>query len=150
MSHISASDVANYFLRMDALDENADGISNLKMQKLVYYAYGFYYGLYHQPLFEDEIQAWPHGPVILSLQQKYHTYGNSSIPFNPETSTPTAFSEEQEDFLQDIYWEFSQYSAWKLADMTHDEAPWEKARANTTSTIIPAESIHSYFQKRVA
>ncbi|OQY42717.1 MAG: hypothetical protein B6240_13665 [Desulfobacteraceae bacterium 4572_87] len=55
------------------LDEEAgDLISNLKLQKLVYYAQGFYLALYDEPLFNEPIEAWTHGPVIRELYRSYN------------------------------------------------------------------------------
>ena len=65
---ISCQDVANYFLSL--CDEDAgDLISNLKLQKLVYYAQGFHLAISGEPLFDEKIMAWEHGPVIPQL---YH------------------------------------------------------------------------------
>lgn len=128
MNTVTAQDVANYFLYVDAQDETADGISHLKMQKLVYYAYGFYYAIFAEKLFDEHITAWKHGPVCESLYHTYNGYGKSFIPFNAATFDETIFSEEQRDFLDEIYREYSQHSAWKLSEMTHDEMPWINGR----------------------
>ena len=54
---LSCYDVAQYFLAQ--MDEDAgDLISNLKLQKLVYYAQGFALALYGRPLFPERIEAW--------------------------------------------------------------------------------------------
>lgn len=63
MMTIQARDVANYFLQRDADDSHSDGISHLKMQKLVYYAYGFYYAIFQHKLFEEGLEARQHDPV---------------------------------------------------------------------------------------
>ena len=57
--------IANYFLSLSD-PEIGDGISNLKLQKLCYYAQGFYLAQHDTPLFEDTIEAWQHGPVSVS------------------------------------------------------------------------------------
>src|SRR5260363_307462 len=61
---VSVFDVANYFLTL-VEEEVGDALSNLKIQKLVYYAQGFHLALFSRPLFENAIEAWTHGPVIL-------------------------------------------------------------------------------------
>jgi uncharacterized phage-associated protein len=66
---LSCHDVAKYFLSLT--DEDAgDLISNLKLQKLVYYAQGFHLALYDELLFEETIEAWTHGPVIPEMKQE--------------------------------------------------------------------------------
>ena len=64
---LSCHDVAQYFLAQ--MDEDAgDLISNLKLQKLVYYAQGFALALHGRPLFRERVEAWTHGaPVVPEL-----------------------------------------------------------------------------------
>ena len=54
---LSAQDIADYLLAFVNRDEG-ELLSNLKLQKLLYYAQGFYLALYDKPLFEDRIEAW--------------------------------------------------------------------------------------------
>jgi uncharacterized phage-associated protein len=50
-------------------------MSNLKLQKLMYYAQGFSLVLFNKPLFPERIEAWIHGPVIPAVYHKYKGYG---------------------------------------------------------------------------
>ena len=60
---MTAKDVAEYFL--SRVDEDAgDSLSNLKIQKLAYYAQGYHLALHGTPLFNERIEAWQHGPRI--------------------------------------------------------------------------------------
>lgn len=54
---LTCYDIADYFLSL-CDDDNGDLISNLKIQKLVYYAQGFSLAINDKPLFEEKIQAW--------------------------------------------------------------------------------------------
>lgn len=59
---LTCFDVADYFLTQSnetqSNDENSgDFLSNLKLQKLVYYAQGFSLALLNRPLFNEEIEA---------------------------------------------------------------------------------------------
>ena len=62
MAKFRAREIAEWFLAW-AEDIEAD-ISNLKLQKLLYYAQGHYLARTGVPLFDDVIQAWAHGPVV--------------------------------------------------------------------------------------
>ena len=46
-------------------------ITNLKLQKLVYYSQAWFLGIYQKPLFSDKIEAWVHGPVVPALCRPY-------------------------------------------------------------------------------
>ncbi|MDB6118895.1 MAG: putative prophage protein, partial [Verrucomicrobiaceae bacterium] len=76
----NALDVAKYFLSKADADEAGDVISNLKLQKLLYYAQGFHLALTGAPLFEEDIQAWVHGPVVREVWQAFNQYGANGIP----------------------------------------------------------------------
>ena len=67
---ISAFNVADYFLVQQ--DEDAgDLISNMKLQKLLYYAQGYFLAIANEPLFHERIYAWTHGPVVPKVYHKY-------------------------------------------------------------------------------
>jgi uncharacterized phage-associated protein len=122
----NAIDVADYFLCLQ--DRYAeDYISNLKLQKLCYYAQGFYLAMNGERLFPDDIEAWQHGPVVPNLYDKYKKYGSSELPIS-NGFDPDCISEEMQDLLSEIYQTYGQYSAWRLRDMTHQEPPWINTR----------------------
>jgi uncharacterized phage-associated protein len=58
----SCVDVAKYFLAQSSVDAG-DLISNLKLQKLVYYAQGFTVALTGKPMFVERLEAWLHDPI---------------------------------------------------------------------------------------
>ena len=138
--------VAEYFLSL--VDEDAgELISNLKLQKLVYYAQGFHLALYDRPLFEEEIQAWKHGPVVPVLYHKYKQYGADAIP-KPVNMDFSVFDDEVRKFLDEVYQVYGQYSAWKLRDMTHEEPPWVDAY-DSLDLVIHHNALKSYFSTLV-
>ncbi len=75
----SVIDVANYFLSL-VNEDQGEGITNMKMQKLVYYAQGFSLAMLNKPLFEEPIEAWQYGPVVPTLYHAFKKYGNVPLP----------------------------------------------------------------------
>lgn len=134
----TASDVAKYILTLSQPEEG-DYVSNLKLQKLLYYAQGFHLALRGRPLFQDSIQAWPHGPVVPGVYHIYKDNGSSAIPIPMDFSRERLTSEER-DLLDEVWSVYGQFSAWKLRDMTHEEPPWK----NTPSG---GEIAHSALQE---
>lgn len=117
------------------VDENDtpvfEGITHLKLQKLVYFAQVVSVVLNKKPLFDEEIQAWKYGPVIESVYQVFQAAGREPIPtdenFNVDADT--------EKFLKEIWKAFGKYSASELVSLSHSK-PWQKARdAGTTIDI---------------
>ncbi len=144
---IPAIEVAHYFLSLTDTDEG-ELLSNLKLQKLLYYAQGFHLVLFDKPLFPETIEAWAHGPVVGDVYHRYKEYGSNPIP--PEEFDFTVFNEEQRKFLDEIYSTFGQYSAWKLREMTHDEPPWKDAYdEDTPGVVITHQSLIDYFSQFV-
>jgi len=140
---LTCFDVAQYFLSMVDEDEG-DYMTNLKLQKLLYYAQGFHLSCYDTPLFDENIEAWAHGPVIPELYFEYREFGPTPIPI-PEDIDFAKFDDETRKFLDEIYSIFGQYSAWKLREMTHGEPPWQEANNIGNNTIISHESLKDYF-----
>ena len=140
----TADNVARWFLSRNNLKffaEDTEFISNLKLQKLLYYAQGMNLALYDKPLFNEPIVAWEHGPVVESVYQIYKINGSQGITeFEPPEET---FTEDEEDTLQFTQNSFGQFSAWKLRDMTHNETPWKDTPRNE---IISLDKIKSYFE----
>lgn len=72
-----AKAIANRFLEI-AKKEHV-GITPMKLQKLIYFAHGWNYGLYDEPLIADPIQAWRFGPVIPSIYHEFKHVGSGTI-----------------------------------------------------------------------
>jgi len=140
---LSAEDVARYFLATQPEDAG-ESISNLKLQKLCYYAQGFHIALFGQPLFREPINAWAHGPVVPSLYHAYKQFGEGPIP-TPDDVDFAIYDEDTRALLDDVAEVYGQFSAWKLRTMTHEEPPWKEARSRWDGAEISHESMASYF-----
>lgn len=140
---LSAKDVAEYFLTLGD-DDSQDLISNLKMQKLVYYAQGVYLAFYDKPLFSESIEAWTHGPVVPDLYHEYKIYGDQAIPV-PDFVDFKKYNAAVRATLDEVYKVFGQFSAWKLRSMTHEEPPWKETMARGGG-VISHELMKEYFK----
>jgi uncharacterized phage-associated protein len=141
---ISGHDIAKYFLVQT--DEDAgDLISNLKLQKLLYYAQGFNLALYDEPLFPESIEAWTHGPVVPEVYHEYKDFGSNAIPI-PSNVDFSKYDQQTRELLDEVYSVYGQFSAWKLRNMTHDEEPWKNA---TVGDIITSKSMEKYFKTQI-
>ena len=127
-------DVANYFLAQTD-EEAGDLISNLKLQKLVYYAQGFHVAMFNmKPLFNEPLEAWTHGPVVVSLYHAYKSFGSGPIP-RPKDFDPDVLTSEIRELLDEVYKVYGQYSAWKLRNLTHEE-PWCNNFTRLTLSVL--------------
>lgn len=138
---LSCHDVARYFLtKVDS--DVGDLVSNLNLQKLVYYAQGLHLAIYDESLFPESIEAWQYGPVAPALYQAYKEYGSGAIE-RPLDVDFSLYDERTRSFLDEVYSFFGQFSAIKLANMTHEEDPWKKA---PTNGVINLQSMKEYFR----
>jgi uncharacterized phage-associated protein len=143
----SARTIASYILSLQ--DDAAGGaISNMKLQKLLYYAQGIYVAVNgaDDPLFTDRIFAWDHGPVITTVYQEYCRYRKKALPL---ADRPT-LSEYDSSIVQEVYRVFSKFSSWQLRVMTHAETPWKKHyRPHELNIEIPRADLETYFKQYI-
>jgi uncharacterized phage-associated protein len=130
----TANEVADYLLHFAR--QHGDLLSNLKLQKLVYYSQAWYLALKDKPLFNDPIEAWVHGPVVPKLYRRFRKYGWQPID---GTIQAPQFTNGTEKHLVEVFSVYGQFSAWDLERMTHQEEPWRKARIG----LLPDEEGHA-------
>lgn len=121
-----------------------EGITNLKLQKMLYFAQATHLALFDKPLFKDEIQAWSLGPVVPTV---YHALKNGqNQPLDP--SLGECDNPEVESFLQVVWELFGKYSASELVNMTHKHTPWLSVyRKGVSDIVIPQDSIRKYYKE---
>jgi uncharacterized phage-associated protein len=143
----SARDVAQYFLVLAHTKGGSEPITNLKLQKLLYYAQGFYIALYDRPLFSDDLEAWTYGPVVPDVYHQYKCYGSGVIPA-PEQFDAMTYDPGTQSFLNAIYARYGDLSATTLLEMTHQESPWRDAmlsRMNMCGGFITVKAMKAFF-----
>lgn len=138
-------EVANSFLCLDRLNDG-EGITNLKLQKLVYYAQGFHLAIFDAPLFYENIEAWTHGPVSPDLYVKYKGAGRGLLSVDDDFD-PSVLTDDEKGLIDEVYDVFGQFSAWKLRNMTHEEMPWMEHEAS--ADVIPHDEMREYFKARI-
>ena len=139
-----ADAVARYIIMR--CNNKEDAISNLKLQKILYFVQAEFLLVKNQPCFSEEIEAWDFGPVVPSVYHRYKIYGSSNIPYvSAEKDFP--FSEEDKKLIDGIICQCVKYSALELMKMTHNQAPWQNAYRPYRSEKITNESIRKYFME---
>lgn len=145
---ITTKKVADYFLSL-VDEEVGDSLSNLKLQKLVYYAQGFNLALNGRPLFEEDISAWEHGPVVPSLYRSFKQHGSEPVPAPENGIDRDSYPEEVRELLNEVFSVYGQFSASKLRNMTHGEPPWQEAYAIGPRATISRDTMRQYFSTLV-
>lgn len=143
-----ATNVAKYILSLADI-EKGQVISNLALQKLLYYCQGYYLAFTenNEALFEENIVAWRYGPAVENVYQEYKKYGSASLPNNEWTDEMVAtLSEKQRNVIEAVNDVYKGYSAIALMEKTHMETPW---RETEQSEIITREKIYAFFKGRL-
>lgn len=138
-------EVAEWFLSKGEM-------THKKLQKLCYYAQAWYCALHDgTPLFEDEIQAWVHGPVIPSLYPLYADYHWDEIPKKEVLSS--TLSPKSISVVAAVYDTYGGFTGDQLENLTHTEDPWINARGQlkpweTCTTAISCAAMREYYVKK--
>jgi uncharacterized phage-associated protein len=145
----SARTIAKWFVAWADADEDGDGnLTNLKLQKLLYYAQGHRLAQTGASLFEDQIQAWKHGPVVKTVYQEWrsekagelHLTDDDLFEFDEVDTVTTGL-------LIDVWERYGSLAAWVLRDLTHSEPPWRDSyEPDVNDIVISPEVMKRYFE----
>jgi uncharacterized phage-associated protein len=156
----SAKAVANKFI--DIAKEKGSPITPMKLQKLVYFAHGWYLSLTNgQPLIDEKIEAWRYGPVVPSLYHEFKSHGNRPIEMHAtdlqidegfRIVTPHLPDDRNLLAFIDKIWEvYGKFTAIQLSNITHESnTPWDETWGSEgvpKNTDIDDSVIKKYFDK---
>ncbi len=152
---ISPLDVAGFFLKLPI----EEGITNLKLNKLIYLAHGYYWGNLIEPLIADGelAQAWRYGPVYRSV---YNVFGRfKAEPIPPIYAAVSTEIESRDDLVPqflEIFWDrFKHFSPWSLVKMVHEkDSPWDivwnrDGGKHTSGSLIPDSLTKVYYINKI-
>ena len=149
MPETTARLVADYFINFS--HEVGDPISNLKLQKLLYYAQAWYLALYNKALFGDRIEAWVHGPAVPPVYGAFKEWAWQPISDAPAAP---ALSAEVKKHLNQVMRQYGPKNAYELELLTHSEKPWQDARGDIppdapSNAIITHSSMKGFYRSQL-
>jgi uncharacterized phage-associated protein len=121
--------------------ESGDNVTNLKLQKLLYYAQGFHIAMQGEPLFPESILAWEHGPVVRRIYDEYKHRGWQAIG-RPAKFDFNAYPPEAREILNAVQDVYGRFTAKTRESMTHEEPPWKNTKLNR---IISLDALRDFF-----
>lgn len=160
---IQVLDLAEYLVLF--FNKTGEPITNKKLQKLLYYIQAWNLVYFNHPLFNDEPEAWVHGPVYDGVYQKFKhfSFGPILSPVKDEYIDQATAEKleslrldgEQVELLDAILKKYGSYPAWKLEALTHAEKPWMDARSGygqfeRGSKAIKHEVMKSFYSDLLA
>ena len=133
---MKAIDVAKWFINETSPDQDP-----LKLQKLIYLAQGFSFAFNDKELFNEDMEAWVHGPVIKSICQLFKNYRYEPIVEKYKLSDIDKDSLSILEYVRDNY---SQYEAKFLEELSHSQDPWNSARDALDYDELSNKAISKY------
>jgi uncharacterized phage-associated protein len=130
--------------------QRGDALTNLKLQKLLYYAQAWFLATHSRELFPEDFQAWVHGPVLPS---QYHRFKHNEWrpiedKIHGDLKTGNILIDKHLVQVIDV---FGTETAGSLELMTHSEKPWLVARQGLSSSapstaIISKEIMRDFYR----
>lgn len=149
-----ASQIAFAFVARGIEDGNP--LTQMKLQKVVYFAQGLYLVLREgDTLIREDFQAWKYGPVVPVIYHDYKLYGSSPIgdtdwlSRTPNEEEMAAMEYHAKDIIKYTWEMLRDVSGTQLSNWTHKaDSPWAKHyKPGVPDIIIPKEDIRAYFQR---
>lgn len=135
--------VTNYFDAQQ--DQNIEDLTQMKVVKLLYFAFGRYAAKTHGNLFDSPIIAMPYGPVVEEVHQKFNGKRNI-VSDGLEEDAFTDFNSVQKDpeishLLSDVLKDYGDMTAFGLSKITHQPgSPWSLTGRGPINPSLIAES----------
>lgn len=153
MTNIERSIEKNADYIIAYFNENEKEVTNLKLQKLLYFLEAIYMVLSEEnKLFDEEFYAWDFGPVNDVIYKKYKYFGSMPLPCEYSVSD---IPEENKKYIIQLYNNFGEYKSFDLVGISHQEgSPWYKINEKYKSDIpdnevISKESTKEWFRSIV-
>lgn len=142
--------IADYFIAKNNLEHK--GLSNKKLQKLLYYSQAWYLVFKNQKMFSDDIEAWIHGPAISFVYAKFKQFGANDINIEVDTNEFKSLSTDEKALLDAVWSVYGKYDGNYLEVLTHSEEPWLEARKElspieSSNKIIDTALMRSYYAR---
>ena len=162
----TAAAAANEFLNLAGAE--GLGVDQMKLQKLLFYTHGYNLAMREAPLFEEDFQAWPWGPVVRDIYFQTREFGRQAItkrlqeikrtgsgPLDYHFITPPGVEDPATRVFVKSAWEaYKGYSGIQLSNATHAPGePWTIVR-DQYGTLdhkpnIPNDLIADVFKKKL-
>lgn len=141
------------------VNEGEESLTNLKLQKLLYYCEAWHQAIHERELVQEDFEAWIHGPVNREIYDRFSPskslYSDITLEDIRQGFDDAKHLKQEDmdhiDFVLDVY---AKFSGAQLERATHSEEPWIKAREGYRPTqrceeIISKDLMRSFYQTRL-
>lgn len=140
----SAKEIARYII--DYSRDQIRAVSNLRLQKLLYFVQAEFLISTGMPCFYEDMYAWSFGPVVPEVYQEYKIFSGASIPSSGTAGKYYGIAEADKMVINEMVDHCAQYSTSQLVEFTHNQDPWINAYRSHDG-LISKDAIKKYFSE---
>ena len=142
----TAVDVARWMINRSH-ESGARDLTNMKLNKLVYFAQAHHLATTGRPLYSDVIEAWQHGPVVEDVYHSFKEFGSRPITDSgPRPELDLVATE----LLEAVWSKYGSKSAAALRTMSHDDLPYKRHYTGERYSEIPIDEIRDYYHRAIS
>ncbi|MBS5062703.1 MAG: DUF4065 domain-containing protein [Hungatella hathewayi] len=135
--------------------EQAEEMTPLALQKILYFIQGIYMVLFEKPLYPEDCHAWVHGPVYEDVYYLFRDFKYNPIDDNRFVlfrGKSKSLAVDEKNVIDLVMKTFGIYSGKVLESITHNEKPWVEARRGygldeASHVVIEKEDMKRYFKE---
>jgi uncharacterized phage-associated protein len=143
-------DIANFTLAF--ADQRGFSLTNLALQKLLYFVHGWFFSMYEQPLIKNKFEAWQYGPVQRVIYDQFKGFRETAIhgvraTFIDPLSGEPIYKEPNIDpehayVIETVLENYRGYTAGQLVQESHvEDGPWEYVWQQAEDSVYPGMKI---------
>lgn len=150
-------DVARFIVNLSNEKFQKRGMSNLRLQKILYFVQARFLVEKGEVCFKEELKAWNFGPVVEEAYHAFKQFGACNIPSIPikgdgniwvsesKKFDENVISQSDKDLIEKVLASSEKYSTSNLVEITHYQSPWREAYEENKNNTIKLKSIKDYF-----
>ena len=139
-----ALEVSQYII--DYCREKKYYMSNLKLQKVLYYVQAEFLVTTNNPCFKDKIEAWMFGPVVESVYRHYRVYAGGNIAVG-NSKQRHHIKRQDMKLIQGIVDECDQYSNSSLMQIIFKQSPYRNVYQKYFHNTISNNALKDFFEE---
>lgn len=151
---IAAKDISAHFVAdwiINFCHAHGDVVTNLRLQRLLYFAQAWYLAIHDEPLFKSHFEAWVNGPIQpeVFIYYSHFEYRPINIP-RPRVKFPKKI----EDHLVSLMTSYGTINSFELELQAQRDLPWMEARGGLppkahSTNKIKISTMKSFYRKRL-
>jgi uncharacterized phage-associated protein len=128
--------------------ENGRLVTNLSLQKLLFYCHAYHLAFTNLPLIDEDFEAWTYGPVAPNVYKYYSKYKDKPIDVEEfDIDNIQGLTTKNLNIISLVLSKYGDFGAMQLVNMTHQDLPWQEHYNANKKAIIPNDKIRDFYKQ---